>query len=69
MVRKSAALLVALSGPVAAARASDEARYGLELFTDHGTTLAAHVTLVSDTDAYDATVPDTNLLGPRARRR
>lgn len=97
MVRESAALLVALTCPIAA-RASDApagnattphwkydnpfcsvvaevvplgtgARYGLALFADRGTTLAAHVTLVSDTDAYDANVPDTNLLGSKADRK
>jgi hypothetical protein len=41
-----------------------ETRYALDLFTADGTTLAAHVTLVSDTDAYDAGVPDGNLSGP-----
>ena len=39
-------------------------RYGLGLFAEQGTTIAAHVTLVSITDAYDVAVPDTNLLGP-----
>jgi hypothetical protein len=37
--------------------------YGLALFTRNGTTVQAHVTLVSDTDAYDAHVPDSNLFG------
>lgn len=47
----------------------DSGRYGLTLFAQQGTTLGAHVTLVSDTDAYDATVPDTNLSGPIADRQ
>jgi hypothetical protein len=38
-------------------------RYALTLFTPGGTTLSAHVTLVSNTDAYDAAVPDGNLSG------
>jgi hypothetical protein len=44
-------------------------RYGLAIFAEAGTTLAAHVTLVSDTDAYDVTVPDTNLSGPITDRQ
>ncbi|HET6276599.1 MAG TPA: hypothetical protein VFE16_11780 [Candidatus Cybelea sp.] len=44
-------------------------RYGLALFAQQGTTLSAHVTLVSDTDAYDAAVPDTNLSGPITDRQ
>ena len=47
---------------------NDGRRYALALFADHGTTLAAKVTLVSDTDAYAAAVPDTNLLGSRTDR-
>lgn len=46
-----------------------ESRYALNLFTPGGTTLSAHVTLVSDTDAYDAPVPDGNLSGPPDDRR
>jgi hypothetical protein len=91
MIRRSAALLVALTCPIASARADtaqhwkydnpfcgavaavvplgDGTRYGVDVFADHGTTLAAHVTLVGDTDAYDANVPDTNLLGTKEDRK
>jgi hypothetical protein len=93
MVRKSAALLVALAWSFTPARAAvessahwkhdnpfcgvlaavaplaDGTRYGLALFAEHGTTLAAHVTLVSDTDAYDVVVPDTDLFGPLQDRQ
>ena len=41
-----------------------ESRYALNLFSPTGTTLSGHVTLVSDTDAYDAVVPEGNLSGP-----
>jgi len=44
-------------------------RYVLGLFTRAGTTLAAHVTLVGDSDAYDAAVPDTNLFGTAQDRQ
>jgi hypothetical protein len=43
---------------------SDGSGYGLLLATASGTTIEAHVTLISDTDAYDAHISDTNLLGP-----
>jgi hypothetical protein len=43
-------------------------RYALALFAEKGTTLAAHVTLVSKTDAYDVAVPDANLSGPLTDR-
>jgi len=43
-------------------------RYVLALYTPAGTTLAAHVTLVSDTEAYDAAVSDGDLSGPLADR-
>ncbi|MBV9719842.1 MAG: hypothetical protein JOZ77_11015 [Candidatus Eremiobacteraeota bacterium] len=46
----------------------DGLRYGLRLFSQQGVTLAAHVTLVSDTDAYDALVSESNLFGPRNDR-
>jgi hypothetical protein len=46
-----------------------ESRYELGLYAPGGTTLGAHVTLVSDTDAYDAAVPAGNLLGPVDDRR
>lgn len=51
------------------APAGGEARYALGLYTPTGTTLAAHVTLVSDTDAYDAGVPEGNLFGAEGDRR
>jgi hypothetical protein len=44
-------------------------RYVVALFARRGTTLAAHVTLVSDGSAYDAVLPDTNLSGPLEDRR
>jgi|GEM_PF-2739762 len=44
-------------------------RYALQLYTATGTTLAAHVTLVSDTDAYDASFPEGPLSGPAGDRR
>jgi hypothetical protein len=43
-------------------------RYELALFTAAGELLAAHVTLVSGTDAYDAAVPDGSLSGPMEDR-
>lgn len=43
-------------------------RYALELHARAGVTLAAHVTFVSDTDAYDAAVPVANLSGPAEDR-
>ncbi|HMF27238.1 MAG TPA: hypothetical protein VKE42_00615, partial [Candidatus Cybelea sp.] len=46
-----------------------ETRYALDLYTPAGTTLGAHVTLISDTDAYDAAVPEGNLSGPPDDRR
>ncbi len=55
--------VIAAVGPV-----GSEGRYGLALFAEKGTTLAAHVTLVSNTDAYDVSVPDANLSGPIADR-
>jgi hypothetical protein len=39
-------------------------RYAVDLHARTGTALAAHVTLVSESDAYDVAVPDTNLSGP-----
>ncbi len=48
---------------------SGNSRYALELFARAGTTLAAHVTFVSQTDAYDAAVPVANLSGPAEDRR
>jgi hypothetical protein len=58
--------VVALVAPIPAVVASTapvggDSRYALELFASDGRTLAAHVTLVSDTDAYDATVPKGTL--------
>jgi hypothetical protein len=44
--------IVASTAPV-----GGDTRYALALFASAGTKLAAHVTLVSDTDAYDVTVP------------
>lgn len=44
-------------------------RYVVALYTGNGATLAGHVTLVSDTDAYDASVPSANLSGPVEDRR
>jgi hypothetical protein len=48
--------------------ATAESRYAVDLQARTGTTLAAHVTLVSDTDAYDAAVPRTSLSGAAADR-
>lgn len=56
-------------GVVAAFAPIGDGRYALSLFAEKGTTLAAHVTLVSDTDAYDVTVPNTNLSGPITDRQ
>lgn len=53
----------------AVAPLGNSGRYGLTLFAQQGMTLEAHVTLVSDTDAYDVTVPDTNLSGPITDRQ
>ncbi len=39
-------------------------RYGVAIFAEQGTTLAAHVTLISNSDAYDVALPDANLSGP-----
>ncbi len=39
-------------------------RYAVDLRARSGAALAAHVTLVSDSDAYDVAVPDTRLSGP-----
>lgn len=46
-----------------------ESRYALSLFSPSGSTLSGHVTLVSDTDAYDAAVPEGNLSGPPDDRK
>jgi len=46
-----------------------EWRYVLALFTRTGTTLAAHVTLVSDAEAYDAAVSDGDLSGTTEDRK
>jgi hypothetical protein len=46
-----------------------DTRYALDLYTPAGTTLGAHVTLISDTDAYDAAVPEGNLSGPPEDRK
>jgi hypothetical protein len=43
-------------------------RYALQLHARAGATLGAHVTFVSDTDAYDAAVPVANLSGPAEDR-
>lgn len=51
------------------ARLGNSGRYGLALFAQQGTTLAAHVTLISNTDAYDVAVPDTDLTGAPADRQ
>lgn len=57
-------------GVVAAvAPLGNSGRYGVALFAQQGTTLAAHVTLVSNTDAYDVAVPDTNLAGAPTDRQ
>jgi len=36
-------------------------QYALELYAARGTTLDAHVTAISESDAYDVHVADTNL--------
>jgi len=46
-----------------------ETRYEVTLYAAEGATLGAHVTLVSDTDAYDAAVPAGTLSGPSEDRR
>lgn len=46
-----------------------QTRYVLDLFTSSGTTLRAHVTLVSEHDAYDAAVPDSDLSGAADDRK
>ena len=51
------------------AAVGSQGRYALDLFTPEGTTLSAHVTLVSDTDAYDAAVPEGTLSGAPADRK
>ncbi|HEY1867881.1 MAG TPA: hypothetical protein VGG70_06250, partial [Candidatus Cybelea sp.] len=67
--------VVAAVVPIPAVVASNAAvgggrQYVLALFTPAGATLGAHVTLVSDTDAYDAVVPDGDLSGtPQDRKR
>ncbi len=53
----------------AVAPLGNSGRYGVAIFAQQGTTIAAHVTLVSTTDAYDAALPDTNLFGPVTDRR
>lgn len=60
--------VVAAVVPIPAVVASTAAvggdtRYAVNLFTPAGTTLGAHVTLISETDAYDAAVADSNLSG------
>ena len=47
----------------AVAPLGDGRRYAIELLAQSGTTVAAHVTLVSGSDAYEAAIPDTNLEG------
>jgi hypothetical protein len=64
------AALAPIPGVVASlAAVGGETRYALDLFTPAGTTLSAHVTLVSDTDAYDAAVRDGDLSGPPGDRK
>jgi hypothetical protein len=43
--------------------------YGLQLYASHGTTVAAHVTLIGSDAAYDANVTVTNLQGATTDRR
>lgn len=43
---------------------SDGSEYAVALFSGRGTTLAAHVTLVTAANAYDVHVPAGNLSGP-----
>jgi TonB family protein len=43
--------------------------YGVQLYASHGTTVAAHVTLIGAENAYDANVTVTNLQGAPADRR
>jgi hypothetical protein len=47
----------------------DGSGYELALLAANGNALEAHVTLVSDTDAYDAHVPVTDLSGPAEDRQ
>ena len=51
------------------ALAGGESRYALGLYTAAGATLSAHVTLVSDTNAYDAAVPEGTLFGAAGDRK
>ena len=44
-------------------------QYALELYAARGTTLDAHVTAISESDAYDVHVADTNLSGPPEDRQ
>jgi hypothetical protein len=55
--------VVAATTPV-----SGPSRYAVDLHARSGATVAAHVTLISDTDAYDATVPEAKLSGPMEDR-
>lgn len=55
---------VAAVGPL-----SDGSGYALDVAAPGGTTIEAHVTLVSATAAYDAHLPDTNLSGAVGDRR
>lgn len=52
----------------AVAALGDGKRYAVALSAEGGTTISAHVTLVSATDAYAAAVPDMNLEGSMENR-
>jgi TonB family protein len=57
------------SAIAAVAPLSDGSGYALDVAASSGTTIEAHVTLVSASAAYDAHLPDTNLYGPVGDRR
>jgi TonB family protein len=57
------------SAIAAVAPLRDGSGYALDVAASSGTTIAAHVTLVSASAAYDAHLPDTNLSGPVGDRR
>jgi len=52
----------------AVAPLGDGRRYAIELLAQSGVTVAAHVTLISASDAYQAAIPDTNLEGSTDNR-
>ena len=57
------------SAVAAVAPLADGSGYALDVAASSGTTIEAHITLVSAGAAYDAHLPDTNLSGPAGDRR